>query len=101
MAIVAVSLSPVGTDVSVGSDVARALAVLKKQDRVRWELGAMFTTLEGELPEIFDLILAMREAIFEGGALRVGAVIKVDERRDRSVSIEDKLASVEAHLEDQ
>ncbi len=101
MAIVAVSLSPVGEGVSVGADVARALAVLKNQDRVRWELGAMFTTLEGELPEIFDLILAMREAIFEAGALRVGAVIKVDERRDRSVSIDDKLASVEARLEDQ
>ena len=98
MAIVAVSLSPVGRGISVGEDVARAIAVLEKQDRVRWELGAMFTTLEGELPEIFDLILEMREAVFAAGALRVGAVIKVDERRDRSASGKQKLDSVEAHL---
>lgn len=98
MAIVAVSLSPLGRGISVGEDVARAVAVLKGQDRVRWELGAMFTTLEGELPEIFELILEMREAVFEAGALRVGAVIKVDERRDRSVTGKHKLESVEAHL---
>ena len=98
MAIVAVSLSPVGRSVSVGEDVARAVAVLEAQDRVAWELGPMFTTLEGELSEIFELILEMREAVFAGGALRVGAVIKVDERRDRPASGKDKLASVEAHL---
>lgn len=98
MAIVAVSLSPVGAGTSVSAYVAEALAVLEGQNRIRYELGSMFTTLEGPLPEVFELIQQMQEAIFAAGASRVGAVIKVDERRDREASMEDKLASVRTAL---
>jgi uncharacterized protein (TIGR00106 family) len=101
MAIVAVSVAPLGEGVSVGDHVAAALQVLRGQDRVRYELGAMFTTLEGDLPEIFALILRMQEAIFERGALRVSTVIKVDERRDRPAHMEEKLGRARAALEDE
>ena len=99
MAIVAVSISPLGEGVSVGGQVAKAIAVLRAQDRVSWELGPMFTTLEGELDEIFDLVLKMREAVFADGALRVGMVIKTDERRDRPASAADKVRRVEELLD--
>ena len=65
---------------------------------VRYELGSMFTTLEGDLGEIFALIQEMQEAVFRAGAVRVSAVIKVDDRRDRSVRMEDKVRSVEEKL---
>jgi uncharacterized protein (TIGR00106 family) len=58
----------------------------------------MFTTLEGELGEIFRLVQSMQEAVFAAGAQRVSSVIKVDERRDRAVSMEQKLRSVEERL---
>lgn len=98
MAIVAVSISPVGRGVSVGAEVAEALRVLETQDRVRFELGPMFTTLEGELDEVFELVLRMREAVFATGAQRVGIVLKVDERRDKDASAAEKLATVRRHL---
>jgi uncharacterized protein (TIGR00106 family) len=98
MAIVAVSISPVGEGPSVGRFVAAALEVLRGQSRVRWRLDPMFTTLEGELGEVFRLIQAMQEAVFAAGARRVSSVIKVDERRDRAVSMEEKLRSVEERL---
>jgi len=98
MAIVAVSISPVGAGVSVGEHVAEAIRVLRDQDRVRWELGPMFTTLEGDSREIFELILRMQEAVFAAGAVRVGTVIKVDERRDREAHMEDKVRHVEESL---
>jgi uncharacterized protein (TIGR00106 family) len=98
MAIVAVSISPVGVGTSVGEHVARAIAVLGAQQRVRWQLGPMFTTLEGELPEILELIQQMQEAVFAGGAERVGMVIKTDVRRDRSATMESKLRRVEEAL---
>lgn len=99
MAIVAVSLSPVGVGTSVSDYVAAAIRVLERQDRVRWQLDSMFTTLEGDVDEIFSLIRAMQEAVFAAGAERVGTVIKMDERRDRpSVSMEEKVASVHARL---
>jgi uncharacterized protein (TIGR00106 family) len=98
MAIVAVSISPVGDGTSVSRHVAAALAVARGQDRVRVELGSMFTTLEGDLDEVFALIRRMQEAVFEAGAVRVGTVIKVDDRRDREASMEEKVQAVESSL---
>lgn len=99
MAIAAISISPVGVGVSVSAYVAAAVAVLEAQDRVRWRLDSMFTTLEGEPAELFALIAQMQEAVFAAGALRVGTVIKMDERRDREVHMEDKVRAVEDALE--
>lgn len=98
MAIVAVSIAPVGEGASVSSYVAAALAVLRDQDRVRWRLDPMFTTLEGDVEEIFALVRRMQEAVFAAGAVRVGTVIKIDERRDRAARMEEKLEAVERHL---
>lgn len=94
MAIVAVSIAPVGEGVSVSPWVARAIRVLEEQDRVRYWVGPMFTTLEGDLDEIWRLIRRMQEAMFEAGAVRVSTVIKIDDRRDRVQRMEDKVAAV-------
>jgi uncharacterized protein (TIGR00106 family) len=98
MAIVAVSIAPIGVGASVGPYVAEALRVARGQDRVRVELGAMFTTLEGDLGEILALVQRMQEAVFARGAERVSTVVKIDERRDRAVRAEDKVRAVEALL---
>jgi len=99
MAIAAVSISPIGADVSVGAYVAAALRVVQGQDRVRWQLGAMFTTLEGDADEILALVRRMQEAVFAAGAVRVSTVLKMDDRRDRDARMEDKVRAVEARLE--
>jgi uncharacterized protein (TIGR00106 family) len=101
MAIVAVSLAPTGVGVSVGAYVAEALRVLERQERIRFQLGPMFTTLEGDLREIFELILAMEEAIFARGAQRVSTVIKVDDRRDRPAHMAEKVESVRRRLQEE
>jgi len=98
MAMAAVSISPGGVGASVGGHVAAALAVLQAQDDVRFEIGPMFTTLEGDLGAIFELVLAMREAVFAKGAPRCGIVLKVDERRDKEMTMESKLESVRKAL---
>jgi uncharacterized protein (TIGR00106 family) len=98
MAMAAVSISPVGVGTSVSRHVAAALAVARGQDTVRTRLDPMFTTLEGDLDAIFALIRRMHEAAFEAGAVRVGTVIKLDDRRDRPAAMEEKLEAVEAHL---
>ena len=53
----------------------------------------MFTTLEGDMSEVYALISDMQEAVFAAGATRVSTVIKIDDRRDRVVSMEDKVKS--------
>lgn len=98
MAIVAVSISPVGEGVSVSRFVGEALRVVQAQERVRWRLDPMFTTLEGEPDEVLALVRRMQEAVFAAGATRVSTVIKMDDRRDQPVHMEDKVRRVEAAL---
>ncbi len=99
MAIVAVSIAPVGEGVSVSEQVAQALRVLEGQSAVAYRTDPMFTTLDGDLDEIFALIRRMQEAVFALGAERVGTVIKIDDRRDREVTMEEKVRSVEGRLQ--
>ena len=40
----------------------------------------------------------MEEAVFAAGAERVGTVLKIDDRRDRVVAMEDKVEAVERLL---
>lgn len=94
MAIAAVSISPVGVGTSVSRYVAAALEVARAQDRVRFRTDPMFTTLEGDLADIHALVQRMQEAVFAAGAERVSTVLKIDERRDRDVRMEDKLRAV-------
>lgn len=98
MAIVAVSIAPTGAGASVGTYVAEALRVVQAQDAVGYELGSMFTTLEGDLDEVMALVRRMQEAVFDAGAVRVGTVLKIDDRRDKETSMDAKLRSVRERL---
>ena len=100
MAIAAVSIAPVGEGVSVSSYVAAALRVARAQDRVRWRLDPMFTTLEGELGDILALVERMQQAVFDAGAERVSTVLKIDDRRDQAVGMDDKVRAVETLLDE-
>jgi len=93
MAIVAVSISPIGEGASVSRFVAAAHDVVENQERIRFRLDPMFTTLEGDLSEIYALVSDMQEAVFAAGADRVSTVIKIDDRRDRAAAMEDKVKS--------
>ena len=101
MAIVAVSVVPIGTSsTSVSSYVAGAEKILRADGRVTWQLGPMFTTIEGELADCLDVIRKMHESLFDAGALRVSTLIKVDDRRDRKAAMEAKVESVERKLKE-
>jgi uncharacterized protein (TIGR00106 family) len=93
--IAAVSITPLGTETpSVSRYVAAALRVLEKYKDIQHQTDAMFTILYGEKERVFRAIFDMQEAVFEEGAKRVSTVIKIDERRDKEVSPEEKLESL-------
>ena len=100
MAIVAVSISPIGEGVSVGRFVLETQKVLRRHPELRYRLDPMFTTIEGDLDDIFRVIREMQEAVFAAGAQRVSTVMKIDDRRDKSVHMEDKVQSIEKQLAD-
>ncbi|KAB7670025.1 MTH1187 family thiamine-binding protein [Bacillus sp. B1-b2] len=102
MAIVDVTVIPVGTETpSVSIYVAAIQNVLKGyEDKglIRFQLTPMNTIIEGELPVLFEVIQAMHEVPFEAGLQRVCTNIRIDDRRDKVRKMEEKLESVEKHL---
>ncbi|MEM0022827.1 MAG: MTH1187 family thiamine-binding protein, partial [Archaeoglobaceae archaeon] len=62
---------------------------------LRVEVGAMATVLEARtLDEIFEAVKKAREAVFGMGARRVYTIIRIDERRDKELSIESKASQI-------
>ncbi|MFP4201164.1 MAG: MTH1187 family thiamine-binding protein [Bacillota bacterium] len=100
MAIVAVSTAPLGEGTSVSEYVASAIEVLEKYPGIDYQLGPMFTTLEGDLDEILMAVRDMHESVFESGALRVSTLIKIDDRRDKEITVKGKLDAVNRRLHD-
>ena len=97
MAVMEISVIPLGIGSSVSPYVADCIRVLKKA-RVSYELTAMGTNVEGDLKELVRLALKMHQVPFERGAQRVLTTIKIDDRRDKKISIAGKKRSVQRKL---
>lgn len=98
MAIVDVTVIPIGTETpSVSKYVASVQKVLKKYEaegKIRFQLTPMNTIIEGELPVLFEVVQAIHEQPFKEGIQRVATTIRIDDRRDVSRKMEDKVAKV-------
>ncbi|MGG5255063.1 MTH1187 family thiamine-binding protein [Neobacillus sp. SM06] len=105
MAIVDVAIIPIGTDSpSVSSYVANVHKVLKEYEqsgKIRFQLTPMNTVIEGELSVLFEVIQAMHETPFKEGIQRVATTIRIDDRRDKTRKMEDKVAKVMDLLNEQ
>lgn len=99
MAIAEVTVIPIGTgSTSLSSYVAELQHVLEKQSGITYTLTSMSTIIEGPLDEVFSAIRAIHEAPFQSGAGRVSTSVKIDDRRDKASSSEQKLHSVREKL---
>ncbi|KAA0549425.1 MTH1187 family thiamine-binding protein [Bacillus sp. BGMRC 2118] len=102
MAIVDVTVIPIGTDTpSVSQYVAEIQGILKEyeqQGKISYQLTPMSTLIEGELPDLFDVIQAIHESPFQNGIQRVATNIRIDDRRDKKVKMNDKLESVRQRM---
>ncbi|MDQ0089314.1 uncharacterized protein (TIGR00106 family) [Paenibacillus anaericanus] len=99
MAIAEVTVIPIGTGTtSLSPYVAELQRVLEKQEGIQYQLTSMSTIIEGSLDHIFAAIRAIHEAPFQSDAQRVSTSIKIDDRRDKVSSSEQKLRSVREKL---
>jgi len=95
MAVVEVSIIPVGTGTpSVSRYVVDVLKVLKESN-LKHELTAMGTIIEGDLDEVLKWVRKMHEVPFNEGAKRVVTAIEIDDRRDKELTIKGKIKAVE------
>ncbi len=98
MAIGEINIIPIGTkSPSLSRFIAKALKVLESSG-LKFEITSMGTIVEGELEQIFDIAGKMHNALFQEGVLRVVTTVKVDERRDKSLTMEEKVVSVRERL---
>jgi len=88
-------------DPSASEYIAEIQRRLRAQDRVRFEMHAMGTSLEGSTADILALVDELHAVPFEQGVPRVYTVLKLDERRDKpDQTLDDKVRSVERLLEE-
>ena len=70
MAVMEISVVPLGQGPSISSYVADCIRILKKE-KVPYELTAMGTNIQGNLKDLIKLALQMHQLPFNKGALRV------------------------------
>lgn len=101
MAIVEVTIVPLGTgSPSVSPYVAEVHKILEQaKESIKFQMTPMSTIIEGELDDLFTVIRRMHEVPFFRGAERVSTSIKIDDRRDKPGSMEQKIRSVQDKLD--
>lgn len=99
MAIVFVSIAPLGTATTSLSTYVAGMERVLRDSGLKSQLTAMGTIIEGDIDEVLPVLRRMHELPFAEGAVRVSTLIKIDDRRDRTTSIERKVRSVMEKLE--
>ena len=100
MAIAEVSIVPLGTKTaSVSQYVARAIKILEQEQGIKHEITPMGTVIEGDLDRILAVVKRMHEAVLGEGVARVVTTVKIDDRRDKPLTMKEKLDSVRQKLQ--
>ncbi|MCG3413030.1 MTH1187 family thiamine-binding protein [Staphylococcus massiliensis] len=102
MAIVDVVVIPVGTE---GPSVSKYIAEIqtklesyKAEGKIDYQLTPMNTLIEGDLKNLLEVVQVIHELPFDKGLDRVCTNIRIDDRRDKSRKMNEKLDSVNKHL---
>lgn len=99
MAVVEVSIVPIGTaGTSLSAYVARCMDVLQGEKNIRYQLTPMGTIMEGDLDVILPVVRRMHEVPFTQGIARVVTTIRIDDRRDKELTMAGKVSAVEKKL---
>ncbi len=99
MAMIDISVVPVGTkSPSVSQYVAGAVRILQNEPGIKYELTAMNTIIEGDLEHLLALARRMHQSAFDAGVERVVTTIRIDERRDKPLTMSGKIAAVKEKL---
>jgi len=91
-----ISVVPVGTaTTSVSHYIAACVNIVKQAPDISYQLTAMGTIIQGRLERVLELAQKMHEVPFAKGVKRVVTTIKIDDRRDKSITIDSKVKAVD------
>lgn len=95
MVIAQITVVPIGTESpGISAYVKNVIKVLDRYPDLRYVVGANGTFVDGELDRVFKAFREMHEEPFNAGARRVLTLINIDDRRDKTQTIEEKVAKV-------
>jgi uncharacterized protein (TIGR00106 family) len=98
MALLEVSVVPVGTDSpSISSYVTQACREAKRNG-IKFDVTPTSTVMEGDLRALIDIARQMHDAAFAAGSDRVVTNISIDERRDKPLSMAESVRTVRNEL---
>lgn len=100
MPIMEISVVPVGTEeASVSKYIAEVVKVLKREKNINYKLSAMGTIIEADsIEKLFEIGRKMHQVPFKKGVERVVTSIKIDDRKNKKISINGKVNSVNKKL---
>ncbi len=98
MAIMEISVIPLGTSTTSFSHFVAEIQRRLEQTGVAFELTDMGTIIEGEMTQLLNTLKVVHEIPFEMGERRVYTVVKIDDRRDKKTSLGDKIRSVQNRI---
>jgi uncharacterized protein (TIGR00106 family) len=95
MAVIEISVAPLGTKTPGVSEYVAACLEIVAASGLKYQLTPMGTVIEGSIDEVLPVLRKMHEVPFSKGAARVSTLIKIDDRRDRdSHDLQGKIDSV-------
>ncbi|HWI52005.1 MAG TPA: MTH1187 family thiamine-binding protein [Symbiobacteriaceae bacterium] len=98
MALLEISVVPVGTESpSISSFITEACREAKRNG-IKFDVTPTSTVMEGDLPALIDVAQQMHKAGFRAGVQRVVTNISIDERVDKDLVMEKTVSAVESTL---
>ncbi len=96
MLLVDIHVSPVGTcSTSVSEYIKIAINVLKRK-RVKFIIGPFSTSFEiSNFNELASIINEIHDELYKAGVKRIVTEIRIDDRRDKEITLESKIKAVE------
>jgi uncharacterized protein (TIGR00106 family) len=95
-----IGVIPLGTKTpSVSRYVAEAVKMLKNEKGIRYVLFSMGTVVEADSVEkLLEIAGKMHRVVFSEEVKRVVTTIKIDERKDKNLTMEEKIESVKQKM---
>lgn len=94
--VVEIICSPVGVGVSVSKYVKLAVKAIEAYPDIRVMHHPMGTVFEADtMDQVLEVTKLAHEAIFEAGVQRVITQVRIDDRRDKERTMEDKVKALE------
>ena len=95
-----ISLYPIATKTTSASFyIARAIETIQNMDNLKFEINSMGTILESDdIDVIYQAAKKMTETIHNLGINRVEVIIKIDSRKDKHLSMNEKINSIKKYM---